>query len=356
MQPPHEKSFTLLHATRQHKLHNQEVLIERKYVREKMPYYAGDPGAAPALGRGGAAASSSSGGFVRSSGTAGGSSRLRASAGLDPLSLEGIRAREDIAVELLQSGQRRSARRLAKELRENNEVVFAVLKARAACQGIVGEAFLFSLPEDIRALLATTGNGPPGGGQQQSTRHVYSDKENREPHEGNTHMDEGPPPKNLIGANRRLSRSSGGSLGSGSSSNGAGRSDSQTVLSQKLLVQHTNQLDFVFLPVDLWEWRALLRGPDDSPYEDFFFTVLVDFATTSGEIKYPFEPPKLRFLTPVYHPNIALNGRICLNLLNDKAEWWGRVLVRLCRKSAQSSPLLYEIMLCILGCRPAEIF
>lgn len=37
-------------------------------------------------------------------------------------------------------------------------------------------------------------------------------------------------------------------------------------------------------------------------------------------VNYPFTPPKFKFLTPIYHPNIDDQGAICLSLLKD-GEW-----------------------------------
>ncbi|PSN44551.1 Ubiquitin-conjugating enzyme E2 T [Blattella germanica] len=63
---------------------------------------------------------------------------------------------------------------------------------------------------------------------------------------------------------------------------------------------------------------ASVMGMKNTPYEDGVFKVEIQIPE-----KYPFEPPRVRFLTPVYHPNVDVAGRICLDLLKlpPKGTW-----------------------------------
>ncbi|PRW50870.1 ubiquitin-conjugating enzyme E2 T [Chlorella sorokiniana] len=68
----------------------------------------------------------------------------------------------------------------------------------------------------------------------------------------------------------------------------------------------------------LTELEAQIQGPKDTVYEGGLFRLSVDIPA-----RYPFEPPKVKFVTPIYHPNIDPEGRICLDILNmpPKGGW-----------------------------------
>jgi ubiquitin-conjugating enzyme E2 T len=61
---------------------------------------------------------------------------------------------------------------------------------------------------------------------------------------------------------------------------------------------------------DITKIQAQITGPEGSPFEGGIFLLTVNITG-----RYPFEPPRCRFLTPLYHPNIDSGGRICLDTL-----------------------------------------
>lgn len=63
---------------------------------------------------------------------------------------------------------------------------------------------------------------------------------------------------------------------------------------------------------NLFEWKAYVKGPTDTPYENGIYHLLLLFTD-----EYPFKPPKITFTTRIYHPNINANGGICLDILKD---------------------------------------
>lgn len=60
--------------------------------------------------------------------------------------------------------------------------------------------------------------------------------------------------------------------------------------------------------------RARDTGPSDTVYDGGIFHIDIQIGHA-----YPFEPPKMKFLTKVWHPNVSsASGAICLDVLKDQ--------------------------------------
>eukprot|EP01083_Nonionella_stella_P079767 219005_1 len=60
-------------------------------------------------------------------------------------------------------------------------------------------------------------------------------------------------------------------------------------------------------------FAVAIEGPSETPYESGVFQLELFLPAD-----YPMTPPKVRFLTKIYHPNVDKLGRICLDILKDK--------------------------------------
>lgn len=66
---------------------------------------------------------------------------------------------------------------------------------------------------------------------------------------------------------------------------------------------------------DLFKWEVALFGPPDTIYTGGYFKAHLTFPDT-----YPFNPPKMTFLEPLFHPNVYQTGVICISILHPPGE------------------------------------
>jgi len=69
---------------------------------------------------------------------------------------------------------------------------------------------------------------------------------------------------------------------------------------------------------NFFHWDILLIGPPETPFEGAIIKAQFDFPTT-----YPNDPPLFKFNSSIYHPNIYVDGKICISILDKKPDEFG---------------------------------
>ncbi|KAI8070591.1 ubiquitin-conjugating enzyme/RWD-like protein [Gilbertella persicaria] len=66
---------------------------------------------------------------------------------------------------------------------------------------------------------------------------------------------------------------------------------------------------------NIYEWEILIIGAQDTLYEGGFFKAHLTFPKS-----YPIEPPTMRFVTEMYHPNVYPDGTVCISILHPPGD------------------------------------
>lgn len=81
---------------------------------------------------------------------------------------------------------------------------------------------------------------------------------------------------------------------------------------------------------DLTHLQGTVVGPPDTPFEGGTYLLDINIPET-----YPFNPPKVKFVTKIWHPNISsVTGAICLDIL--KNQWAAAMTLRTVLLSIQA--------------------
>jgi len=100
------------------------------------------------------------------------------------------------------------------------------------------------------------------------------------------------------------------------------------VVKSKEIAESGVQLELV--ADDLSELAGTVAGPPDTPYAGGKYKLEIKIPDT-----YPFNPPKVRFITKIWHPNVSsVTGAICLDILKD--QWAAAMTLRTVLLSIQA--------------------
>jgi ubiquitin-conjugating enzyme E2 G1 len=66
---------------------------------------------------------------------------------------------------------------------------------------------------------------------------------------------------------------------------------------------------------NMYEWEIVILGPPETFYEGGFFKARLSFPKD-----YPLMPPRMRFISEMWHPNVYPDGTVCISILHEPGE------------------------------------
>ncbi|XP_076452951.1 ubiquitin-conjugating enzyme E2 G1-like isoform X3 [Babylonia areolata] len=66
---------------------------------------------------------------------------------------------------------------------------------------------------------------------------------------------------------------------------------------------------------DVYKWEVLIYGPPETLFEGGYFKAHLIFPK-----EYPNRPPKMKFVSEMWHPNIDPDGNVCISILHEPGD------------------------------------
>lgn len=90
----------------------------------------------------------------------------------------------------------------------------------------------------------------------------------------------------------------------------------QRLMSEMRALQKEKWVNIDSESPNLFKWKlALMVVNPDSAFYGGYFKAEMNFTN-----EYPYQPPRFKFLIPIYHPNIYPDGQLCISILHKPGD------------------------------------
>merc|ERR1712226_1750382 len=75
--------------------------------------------------------------------------------------------------------------------------------------------------------------------------------------------------------------------------------------------------------LNLTNWECSIPGKKATPWESGMYFLRMIFKED-----FPSTPPKVKFVPPLFHPNVYPSGTVCLSLLDEDKDWRPAITIK----------------------------